>query len=77
MYFLLNFTGLPIDNPSRLITPDIRYKTRLEEKALERILMIAIRNLTTEKRRSPQKKSGWTEMKPCWTRMTSEMIVSN
>lgn len=75
--FYSTFTGSFIDNTSRLITPDSLYLTRLEEKALERILMIAIRNLTTEKRRSPRKRSGWTEMKPRWTRMTSKMTISN
>lgn len=75
--FYSTFTGSFIDNTSRLITPDSPYLTRLEEKALERILMIAIRNLTTEKRRSPRKRSGWTEMKPRWTRMTSKMTISN
>lgn len=75
--FCSTFAGSFIDNTSRLITPDSPYLTRLEEKALERILMIAIRNLTTEKRRSPRKRSGWTEMKPRWTRMTSKMTISN
>lgn len=75
--FYSTFTDLFVDNPSRLITPDSLYNTRLEEEAFERILMIVIRNSTTEKRRSPRKKSGWTAMKRCWTRMTSEMTISN
>lgn len=75
--FYSTFTGSFIDNTSRLITPDSLYLTRLEEKALERILMIAIRNLTTEKRRSPRKRSGLTEMKSRWTRMTAKMTISN
>lgn len=71
------FIGLFIDNTSRSITPDNPYSTRLEEEALERILTIVIRSLMTEKRRSPRKRTGWTEMKPHWTKMTSEMIISN
>lgn len=75
-FFYSTFKDLFVDNLSRLITPDSLYKTRLEEEALERILMIVIRNLTTEKR-SPRKKSGWTEMRRCRTRMTSEMTISD
>lgn len=74
--FYSTFKGSFIDNTSRLITPDSLYLTRLEEKALERILTIAIRNLTTEKR-SPRKRSGLTEMRSRWTRMTAKMTISN